>query len=1374
MCNTYRKDPKDPRNIFVANIVLCKATPFYGFHAGERPFLKISMLNPLHLSKFADLLRNGAILNTNIQPYESHIPYILQFFADFNLYGCGWIKLSDAYFREPIAESFWRPDDLKILKPRNGFERVSYCALEIDATPNLIINRGELKIPQHSSSFNLTSLQELWSKESERRHSEGHASANFTPKMAEPQFATNSQWNYITEMQQQVEKLVSQSKAHPDFSTDSSLLNISRKNFNLSDSMPTAFSSVDSSYTVSKRLRSSQRVPGIGTHINNDVFETGEKRDDIVVGADNYNDDDDDENNELDLAGDITPEGPSSTSSCPRKRMSDDEPISSLSKAQKTTLSPSFHITSQPAGKTFSYFSESFESSFTLSQQRLLNSYLEDKANEGRPPKWVQGMINFFHLAESVLVLRAEPMTVRVLLSSLEDYGIPQTEYPEPFFSSTKDVPAIPMTFAGVEYRLKGSDPQYLDQFEFTANVPPFDAFIDQSLSNSSAKLEFLDTPPPRSEVINWLQENGGGNVHNHKYASQITGATQQGGAENYTDESVHYRLGSGDPKNMSVISVEIHASGDDGNLPDPEKNPVDAIFWKFLDDEQMDDTNSGVIFCGHSHNTANLRKYKNSTHETTEFEMIQKLVYVIRILDPDILTSYEVQKSSWGYLIERCNAAFGYNMIEALSRVRSNSNRTQGTKWGLQKTTDISITGRHVLNLWRILRYEVNLLQYSLENVVYHVFNERIPRYTNQDLSKWFGQETDTDLGSFVQYYTKRVNYNLRLIVSQELVSRYSEQARLIGIDYYSVFYRGSQFKVESLLTRLAKQGNYLMISPSKKQVGQQNALEYIPLVMEPETKFYKSPVLVLDFQSLYPSIVIAYNYCYSTCLGRIVPWMDRNKLGVVDLERDPELLGVLKDDIVIAPNGIMYTKPQVRKSTLSKMLTELLDTRMIVKDGMRDHPNNAAFQKSMNSRQLALKLTANVTYGYTSATYSGRMPCAEIADSIVLSAREILEATVETIQNTEKWGARVVYGDTDSIFVHLPGKSREQAFQIGEEIENVITEKNKPPIKLKFEKLYHPCVLLAKKRYVGYMYEDKSQKEPVFDAKGTETVRRDGTPAEQKIEEKALRLLFESYDLSKVRGYLEGQWKKILRGSVSIQDFLFSKEVKLGNYKKGYEPAGALVSLKNMEKDKRAEPQYKERVPYVVISGPPGSRLIDRCVDPEYLLSHPWAQLDAEYYITKNLIPPLERIFNLMGADVKSWYLEMPKELKLPPVDYFGMNSGAMASTTLRTYMKSSSCVVCGSNKTPERGAGTCCISCLQDSSHATFVLQSKIKKKQKSVMDLEKICRHCAEIPPAREIKCISGDCPIYYSRIKCDNQLKGYLSVLDETLTALSEW
>lgn len=73
--------------------------------------------------------------------------------------------------------------------------------------------------------------------------------------------------------------------------------------------------------------------------------------------------------------------------------------------------------------------------------------------------------------------------------------------------------------------------------------------------------------------------------------------------------------------------------------------------------------------------------------------------------------------------------------------------------------------------------------------------------------------------------------------------------------------------------------------------------------------------------------------------------------------------------------------------------MLSEILDTRVMVKKSMSRDGTNKSLFKLQNNRQLALKYIANVTYGYISASFSGRMPCAEIADSIVQTGRETLE---------------------------------------------------------------------------------------------------------------------------------------------------------------------------------------------------------------------------------------------------------------------------------------------------------------------------------------------------------------------------------------------
>lgn len=91
-------------------------------------------------------------------------------------------------------------------------------------------------------------------------------------------------------------------------------------------------------------------------------------------------------------------------------------------------------------------------------------------------------------------------------------------------------------------------------------------------------------------------------------------------------------------------------------------------------------------------------------------------------------------------------------------------------------------------------------------------------------------------------------------------------------------------------------------------------------------------------------------------------------------------------------------------------------------------------------------------------------------------------------------------------------------KSFQIGSEIASAITAMNPSHVTLKMEKVYHPCFLITKKRYVGYSYENPDQVEPVFDAKGIETVRRDTCGAVAKIMEQSLRLFFEHQDLLEV----------------------------------------------------------------------------------------------------------------------------------------------------------------------------------------------------------------------------------------------------------------
>lgn len=161
-----------------------------------------------------------------------------------------------------------------------------------------------------------------------------------------------------------------------------------------------------------------------------------------------------------------------------------------------------------------------------------------------------------------------------------------------------------------------------------------------------------------------------------------------------------------------------------------------------------------------------------------------------------------------------------------------------------------------------------------------------------------------------------------------------------------------------------------------------------------------------------------------------------------------------------------------------------------------------------------------------------------------------------------------------------------------------------------------------MAKKRYVGFMWETPDVQEPTFDAKGIETVRRDGVPAQQKMVETTLKMLFRSQDLSEIKAYCQRSWEKILENRVSIQDLTFAREVRLGTYRLVYKcceagamadlvtsdkvppPPGAAVAALRMALDPYNEPQYGERVPYVIARGETGSRLVDRAVAPEDML--------------------------------------------------------------------------------------------------------------------------------------------------------------------------
>nr|XP_046147371.1 DNA polymerase zeta catalytic subunit-like isoform X1 [Oncorhynchus gorbuscha] len=817
--------------------------------------------------------------------------------------------------------------------------------------------------------------------------------------------------------------------------------------------------------------------------------------------------------------------------------------------------------------------------------------------------------------------------------------------------------------------------------------------------------------------------------------------------------------------QHLMLMSMELHVRTRRDLEPDPEFDPICALFYCFSSDAPLPDSDktqlTGAIVvdkdCQESgqgvRGTAPLLVRSGVsglkvTYAVNEKQMFQEVVTVIRRFDPDILVGYEVQMRSWGYLLQRASA-LGVDLCQQLSRVPGNAKENhfaaERDEYRADAMTEIHIIGRIVIDLWRIMKTEVTLNNYSFENVAFHVLHQRFPLYSPRSLSDWFDHNTDLYRWKVVDHYVSRVGGTMQLLQQHDIIGRTSELARVFGIQFYHVLTRGSQHCVESMMLRVAKPMNYIPVTPSIQQRAQQRAPQCIPLVMEPESRFYSNSMVVLDFQSLYPSIAIAYNYCYSTCLGHVesMGTADEFKFGCTSLRVPPELLYQLKNDITVSPNGIAFVQPTVRKGVLPSMLEEILNTRFMLKRSMKTYKQDKTLMRLLDARQLGLKLIAN---GYAAANCSGRMPSVEVGDSIVHKARETLERAIKLVNDTKKWGAHVVYGDTDSMFVLLKGATKEQAFMIGNEIAEAVTATNPKPVKLKFEKVYLPCVLQTKKRYVGYMYESLDQKDPVFHAKGIETVHRDGCPAVSKILERSIKLLFETRDISLVKQFVQRQCVKVLEAKASMQDLTFTQEYRgSGSYRPGACVPALELTRRMMAYDRRLEPRAGERVPYVIVYGRPGVPLIQLVRRPLEVLQDPSVRLNTTYYITKQILPPLQRIFQLIGVDVLSWYQEIPRVQKA------SCSTVAERKGTISQYFTTLHCPVC--DELTQLGV---CTSCRGEPQRVAITLHQDMRLWESQQDQLLQICRNCSG-SVERQVLCVSLDCPVLYKLSRVNRQL-----------------
>lgn len=194
---------------------------------------------------------------------------------------------------------------------------------------------------------------------------------------------------------------------------------------------------------------------------------------------------------------------------------------------------------------------------------------------------------------------------------------------------------------------------------------------------------------------------------------------------------------------------------------------------------------------------------------------------------------------------------------------------------------------------------------------------------------------------------------------------------------------------------------------------------------VIEPVKGYYDVPIATLDFASLYPSIMMAHNLCYTTLLDRTT--IERLRL-------------VEGEDYVKTPNNDFFATRKKREGLLPIVLQDLLAARKRAKNDLKVEKD--PFKRAvLDGRQLALKVSANSVYGFTGATI-GKLPCLAISSSTTAYGRQMIEATkvrVEkefSVDNGYEHNAEVVYGDTDSVMVKFGCNDLKTAMDLGERL--------------------------------------------------------------------------------------------------------------------------------------------------------------------------------------------------------------------------------------------------------------------------------------------------------------------------------------------------
>ncbi|CAA9961376.1 DNA polymerase [Pyrenophora teres f. maculata] len=785
----------------------------------------------------------------------------------------------------------------------------------------------------------------------------------------------------------------------------------------------------------------------------------------------------------------------------------------------------------------------------------------------------------------------------------------------------------------------------------------------------------------------------------------------------------------------LRILSFDIECAGRKGIFPEANVDPVIQIAnvvtrygeqKPFVRNVFCLDTVSSIV-------STEIFSFQN------EGEMLMKWRDFVEQVDPDVIIGYNINNFDFPYLLDRAKhlklQRFPYWTRLKTVQSKVESSHFSSKQLGNRDTKTTNTNGRLQLDLLQLIQRDHHLRSYTLNSVCAHFLKEQKEDVHHSMITELFNGDSNSRRRLAV-YCLKDAYLPQRLLDKLMCLVNYTEMARVTGVPFNYILSRGQQIRFISQLFRKAL--DHQLIVPDLPNQGDSSDQYEGATVIEPKRGYYRDPVATLDFASLYPSIMQAHNLCYTT-------WLDKQTVEKLKMKKD--------EDYIVTPHGDMFCTAKTRKGLLTEILEEVLSARKKAKRELATETD--PFKKAvLNGRQLALKVTANSVYGLTGAT-NGKLPCLAIASSTTSFGRQMIERTKAEVEakyniaNGYTHDAEVIYGDTDSVMVKFGTSNLEEAMKLGEEAATYVTSKFLKPIKLEFEKVYFPYLLINKKRYAG-LYWTNPHKWDKMDTKGIETVRRDNCRLVQTVIETSLRMLLIDQDPEGAQAFVKETIADLLQNKVDMSNLVITKaltkqEDKDG--KGGYANKQAHVELaeRMKKRDAGSAPALGDRVAYVMIRAATGAKNFEKSEDPLYVLENN-LPIDTRYYLDNQLAKPLGRIFEPILGEKKAASLLTGDHTR----------SITVAAPTMGGLMKfakkTSTCMGC---KKPLVAAqekdGAVCENCRPRIGELYTKTLSKVSELEVRFSRLWTQCQRCQGSVHC-EVICASKDCPIFYMRMK----------------------